>query len=93
MKPVNKEKLAILEQTTAPRIIVYLKEKQKASISEIFSNVQGSQGAKYSALKLLSENGLTEQSPPERRTRRLDVSLTEKGRQVADYLVKIEQLL
>jgi len=90
---VNKEKLTVLEQTTAPRIIVYLKEKEKASISEIFDNVQGSQGAKYSALKLLSENGLTDQSEPERRTRRLDVSLTEKGKQVADYLIKIEKLL
>jgi DNA-binding MarR family transcriptional regulator len=90
---VNKEKLAVLEQTTAPRIIVYLKEKEKASISDIFKNVQGSQTAKYSALKLLNENKLTEQSPPEKRTRRLDVSLTEKGKQVADYLIKIEKLL
>jgi len=90
---VNEEKLEFLEQTTAPRIIVYLKQKEKASISEIFKSVHGSQSAKYSALKLLTENKIIEQSPPQGRARRLDISLTEKGKKVADCLTKIEQLL
>ena len=90
---MNEEKLEFLEQTTAPRIIVYLKEKEKASISEIFKSVHGSQSAKYSALRLLNENKIIEQSPPQGRARRLDISLTEKGKKVADCLIKIEQLL
>jgi DNA-binding MarR family transcriptional regulator len=90
---LNEEKLEFLEQTTAPRIIVYLKEKEKASISEIFKSVRGSQSAKYSALKLLSENKIIKQSPPQGRARRLDISLTEKGKKVADCLIKIVQLL
>ncbi len=93
MNPVNKTKLDFLEQTTAPRIIVYLKEKEKASISEIFKSVQGSQSAKYSALKLLNENKIIEQSPPQRRTRRIEISLTEKGKKVAEHLIAIEQIL
>ncbi len=90
---MNKKKLEILEQTTAPRIILYLSKKEKASITEIFGNVHGSQGAKYSALKILNENKIIEQSLPQSRTRRIDISLTEKGKKVADCLIKIEQLL
>jgi predicted transcriptional regulator len=73
--------------------IVYLKEKEKSAISEIFKSVQGSQGAKYSALKLLNENKIIEQTAPQGRNRRITISLTEKGKKIAEHLTEIEKIL
>ncbi len=92
---MNQEKLKIMEQTTAPRIIVFLKEKGKASTMEIMDqkNIQGNQTTKYSALRLLKENELITQSLPQGQFRRVDYGLTEKGKKVAECLSDLSRLL
>ena len=92
---MNQEKLKIMEQTTAPRILAFLKEKGTASIMEIMDNrnIQGSPSTKYAALALLSKNNLITQTLPQGQSRRIDNSLTEKGKKVADCLSELEKLL
>lgn len=92
---MNSEKLKITEQTTAPRILVFLKLKGEASTMEIMNqkNIQGNQTTKYTALRLLKENELITQSLPQGQFRRVDYGLTEKGKKVADCLNELERLL
>jgi len=89
----EKKKLAILEQTTLPRILVLLLGKQKASRTDLRNSVDGSQAAIYNAIELLSQNGLIVESMPKGSARRIDITLTPKGRHIAEILEKVEELL
>jgi DNA-binding MarR family transcriptional regulator len=86
------EKLRVLEQTSLPRILVYLL-KGSASQTDLNNNISASQAATYRALSILEKNGLIAISLPEGFSRRKDISLTEKGKRLAQALEKLEALL
>ncbi len=90
---MDKPKLAILEQTSLPRMLVYLKNKKVASRTELKRDIQASQQPIYKALAILYEAKLIEELTPEGSPRRKDVILTNKGKQVAEALEKLEELL
>ncbi len=90
---MNEQKLEVLEQTSLPRILVYLKKKGKASRTDLRNNIHASQGAIYNALRLLVENNLIEENMPSGYERRKEVNLTEKGNKVVSILEKLEGLL
>lgn len=89
----EKEKLKFLEQTTLPRILIYLLETEKASRTDLVRNIQGSQGAIYNALPILLEKGLIEEKTSEGFPRRINIWLTEKGKKVATPLISILESL
>jgi DNA-binding MarR family transcriptional regulator len=87
------EKIAILEQTTLPRIVLFLKNKGKASRIDLKMGIQASQSAIYSALEILSREQLIEELPPTKGLNRIDVALTEKGKKFAEGIEALEKLL
>lgn len=86
-------KLEILEQTSLPRLIVYLHRVKKASITDLRNNVKASQSAIYKALDLLKKNELIEEERESGFSRRKTIRLTEKGKQVAESLLNLHQIL
>lgn len=75
----NIGKLAILEQGSLPRLLVFLKYKKVACRSELIDGVKVSQQAVYNALPKLFKHGLIKAVHPKGSPRRKDVVLTEKG--------------
>jgi DNA-binding MarR family transcriptional regulator len=86
-------KIEALEQTTLPRIMIYLYREKKASRTDLRNGIKGSQAAIYKALPLLKENGLIEEGKPSGFSRRIDIWLTEKGKKVAEKLIELEKIL
>jgi len=86
-------KLGTLEQTSLPRILVYLLKKEKASRTDLKNNINASQQAIYNSLPILLKEGLIEEAAEEVFPRRRLIFLTEKGRAVAEHLVEIERIL
>jgi len=89
----REEKIAILEQTTLPRITLFLKVKGKASRLDLKTAIQGSQVAIYNALEILLREQIIEELPPTKGLNRIDVTLTEKGKKFAEGLEALEKLL
>ncbi len=89
---MEKPEITILEQTSLPRILVYLKDHKKASRTELRDGIKASQQAIYRALSLLYGAKLIEELTPEGSPRRKDVVLTTKGQKIADALEKMEEL-
>ena len=89
---LQKDKLSILEQTSLPRILVYLL-RGSASQTDLNNNISASQVAIYHALDKLQKDGFIKIVLPEGFQRRKDISLTEKGRPVAEALQQLENLL
>ena len=90
--PLNENKLEILEQTSLPRILVYLL-KHSVSQTDLNNGIDASQGAKYKALDMLKEGDYITIIAPSGSLRRKDISLTEKGRHVAEALKRLNELL
>ena len=86
------EKLKVLEQTSLPRILVYLL-KGSASQTDLNNNIDASQSATYRALSLLQKAELSSISLPQGFSRRKDIMLTEKGKKIAEALEQMEELL
>jgi len=82
-----------LEQTTLPRILVHLSKKGEATRTDLKRSIDASQQAIYNALPLLKENNLIKETTDERFPFAVKISLTEKGKKVAEYLIKIEEML
>jgi DNA-binding MarR family transcriptional regulator len=76
---MDKPKITILEQTSLPRILVYLKDHKKASRTDLKEGIDASQQPIYRALGLLYGAKLIEELTPEGSPRRKDVQLTAKG--------------
>ena len=93
MMTMRRETLKILEQTTLPRILVYLLEKGKASRTDLVHDIKGSQRAIYNSLPILKKTGLIEQHTAKGFPRRKDIWLTEKGKRVANLLIPIIEVL
>ncbi|MFZ7137843.1 MAG: winged helix-turn-helix transcriptional regulator [archaeon] len=89
----KRDTLSVLEQTTLPRILVYLLEKEKASRSDLIHEINGSQGAIYNALPMLKESELIAESIAKGFPRRKEIWLTEKGKKVAELLVALTEVL
>jgi len=88
------QSLKVLEQTCAPRILVLLfRKKEPLTISALRRMINSSQDALYNALKLLYDNGLIAEEREEDFPRRRLISLTDRGRKVAELLVEIERIL
>lgn len=81
-----------LEQTSACRILVLL-TKEAYPVSEIIRQVGSSQQAIYNALRKLKDAGLIQEELETDFPRRRLISLTEKGRKVAEKLEEIEKML
>lgn len=88
----HKEKLEILEQTSLPRILVYLL-KGSVSQTDLNKDISASQGAIYKALDILEQHGFIIITPPSGVRRRKDVALTDKGKRLAEALQQFEELL
>jgi DNA-binding MarR family transcriptional regulator len=89
---MHEPKITLLEQTSLPRIIVYLKHASKASRTELKTGIHASQQAIYKALFMLKAEGIIQELTPEGSPRRKDVVLTAKGHKIADALEDMEEL-
>ncbi|MEM3390548.1 MAG: winged helix-turn-helix domain-containing protein [Nitrososphaerota archaeon] len=84
--------LEAIEQTSACRILILLL-KEAYPVSEIIYKVGASQQAVYNALRKLKDAGLIQEELEKEFPRRRLISLTDKGRKVAEKLEEIERLL
>jgi DNA-binding MarR family transcriptional regulator len=89
----KRDMLKFLEQTTLPRIMVYLLEKNKASRSDLIHDIQGSQRAIYNALPILKKNRFISEKTSDGFPRRKDVWLTDRGKAVAKSLADLIEFL
>jgi DNA-binding HxlR family transcriptional regulator len=85
--------IAGLEQTTALRILIHLLKAEKASRTELRKNIEASVSAIYNALPKLKRLRLIEEESKETFPFTVEVSLTQKGRRVAEHLARIEAIL
>lgn len=85
--------VAELEQTTALRILIHLLKAEKASRTELRKNIEASVSAIYNALPKLKRLRLIDEESKETFPFTVEVSLTQKGRRVAEHLAKIEAIL
>lgn len=90
---MNESNITLLEQTSLPRIILYLKQNSKASRTDLKTGVHASQQAIYRALDMLNKAKLIQELTPEGSPRRKEVVLTSKGQRIAETLEKLEELL
>ncbi|MEM3580933.1 MAG: winged helix DNA-binding protein [Candidatus Bathyarchaeia archaeon] len=82
-----------LEQTGSIRILLFLSKKGATTLTEIKDNVNCSLSAIYNALRKLKDAGLIQEELEKEFPRRRLVSLTDKGRKVAEKLEEIERIL
>ena len=85
--------LELLEQTSACRALVYLLKNNRSTISEILNKGDFSQTSLYNALRKLRDAGLIQEELEQEFPRRRLISLTEKGKKVAEKLEEIEEEL
>lgn len=85
--------LDLLEQKSACRVLVYLLENDSSTISDILNKGDFSQTSLYNALRKLKDADLIQEELEKEFPRRRLISLTEKGKKVAEKLEEIEKLL
>ncbi|HDI07133.1 MAG TPA: hypothetical protein ENF76_02075 [Candidatus Bathyarchaeota archaeon] len=85
--------IAELEQTSALRILAYLKTKKKASRTDLRRNINASTSALYNALAKLKRLNLIKEESQETFPFTVKVSLTSKGEKIAEHVEEIEKLL
>ena len=86
-------KIKVLEQTSAPRILLYLLGQERAMRKELRDRINASQPAIYRAIRLLIDAGLAMEVKEDRFPYRIWLELTDKGRRVAELLSQIEEVL
>lgn len=74
-------------------MLIALNKEGAMAVSEAIRKVGVSQQAVYNALRKLKDAGLIEEKLEEEFPRRRLISLTEKGKRVAEALKKIEEVL
>jgi len=85
--------LKALEQTSLPRILVYLLKKGRASRTDLKKDIDASQQAIYNALPILLEHGLIREIQSNSFPFKIEIELTDKGREVAKRLSEIEDIM
>lgn len=85
--------MEFLEQTGSIRIILFINKKGASTLTDIKNGVDCSISAIYNALRKLKDAGLIQEELEQEFPRRRLISLTEKGRKVAEKLEEIERLL
>ena len=85
--------LKALEQTSLPRILVYLLKKGRASRTDLKRDIDASQQAIYNALPILLEHGLIRELQSNSFPFKIEIELTKKGRLVAEHLAEIDKIL
>ena len=86
-------KIKVLEQTSAPRILLYLLGQRRAMRKELRDRINASQPAIYRAIAVLLESGLAREVKEDHFPYRIWLELTDKGRKVAELLSQIEEVL
>lgn len=81
--------IEILEQTSSPRVLLFLLENKVGNISILKNEIKASQGAIYNALKILEEANLIldekSKNPPFERI----IRITEEGEKIARKLALV----
>jgi len=90
---IEVRKMESLEQTGSIRIMLFLNKKGAVTLTDIKGGVNCSLSAIYNALRKLRDAGLIQEELEETFPRRRLISLTEKGRKVAEKLEEIEKSL
>ena len=85
--------IEVLERWRAPRLILLLYREGPMMISEIKWKLKGSQYSLYNTLRLLVETGLVKERHEGEWPKRRLFELTDLGREVAELLARIEELL
>jgi len=85
--------LSKLEQTAALRILALLHKKERASRTDLRQQIQASIDAIYNAVPKLKDLGLINEESREKFPFTVEISLTQKGRRVAELVVDIEKML
>ncbi len=82
-----------LEQTGSIKILLFLNNKDALTLTDVKDGVPCSLSAIYNALRKLKDAGLIEERMEDTFPRRRLISLTERGRKVAELLKEIEDQL
>lgn len=85
--------LADLEKRAALQILAYLYRRRSASRTDLRRNIKAAMETVYSALDVLKEMGLVEESVDVSFAGTKEAYLSEKGMIVAKRLVEIEEIL
>ena len=85
--------LASLEKKAALQILSYLYRNESATRTALRKNIKAAMETVYSALGVLKELGLVEESVDDSFAGTKEVYLSEKGMIVAKRLVEIEEIL
>ena len=92
-------RIAELEKRAALQVLVYLYlkikngEDPKATVTELRKSVKAALDSIYTALELLQKLGFVKREVSERFPFATYYSLTETGREVAEKLAEVEELL
>jgi len=82
-----------LEQVAALRILVTLLEDKELTLTALSNKIKCSHSALYSALRKLYDANLIMETREKDFPRRRLISLTDKGKKIAELLVEIERIL
>ena len=85
--------LAKLEKRGALRVLAYLYKKEQATITDLRKGVRVATDTLYSTLELLLKLGLITKTEEDEFPFATYYSLTDLGREVAELLARIEELL
>jgi len=85
--------IEVLERWKAPRLLLLLYKEGPLMISQIKWKLKGSQSSLYDTLRLLVETGLIREQYVGEWPRRRFFELTDLGREVAELLARVEELL
>jgi DNA-binding transcriptional ArsR family regulator len=90
---IRKMSLASLEKKAALQILSYLYRNESATRTALRKNIKAAMETVYSALGVLKELGLVEESVDDSFAGTKEAYLSEKGVTVAKRLVEIEEIL
>ncbi|MEM2997180.1 MAG: winged helix-turn-helix transcriptional regulator [Candidatus Bathyarchaeia archaeon] len=82
-----------LEKRGALQILLHLHREGRATRTELRNHVDASMDTIYTALKVLMELGLVREESMDRFPFSVHVTLTEKGRRVAEHIAEVDEIL
>lgn len=85
-------KIDTLESAHALKVLIALKREGPTARSLLYSMISSSNRTVFDRVEMLIEKGLVEDGPIDKPPYRA-LSLTQKGKEIADHAEKIEQIL